>query len=265
MDSTAWAVLALEPFPDAAESIVRARDYLAVRQSDNGSVPILPEAPNAVWPTPLAILAWARDADFSRALERAAAFLLDTTGVHWKRRKNEAASHDPSLRGWPWILDTHSWVGSTSLAMLALGAAGHGENERISEAVAMLRNRQLPEGGWNYGNVQVYGQTLEPLPESTGMALRALRDRVREPEVRASLGYLGAAADRVRTPLSLAWSVIGLAAWGGLPPEASRWVEETLHFERSVGGYDTTQLATVLVAGQVIDGKDPFRRGETSG
>ncbi len=253
VDATAWAVLALAPVPNTADAVAGARRFLASRQADDGSVPILIEAPRAIWPTPLAVLAWAGDDRFSDPLRRAADYLSATTGLHWKRQPDDPVSHDTSIRGWPWVLDTHSWVGSTSLAILAMEAAGRGSHERVTEAVAMLADRQLPDGGWNYGNVSVFGQTLEPLQEATGMALRAVRGRLGRDRVEKSLAYLQSTARRLRTPLSLSWALMGLDAWGIRPEPARTWIEETLALQETVGEYDSAQLATLLVAAHTLE------------
>ena len=57
------------------------------------------------------------------------------------------------------------------LALKAVGFAGH---DRVKEAVRMILNRQLPSGGWNYGNTTVFKRELLPMPEHTGQALCAL-------------------------------------------------------------------------------------------
>ena len=42
----------------------------------------------------------------------------------------------------------------------------------------MMLDRQLPHGGWNYGNTYVFGRELRPMPESTGAALTGLAGQV---------------------------------------------------------------------------------------
>ena len=125
------------------------------------------------------------------------------------------------LKGWPWIEDTHSWVEPTATCVMALRGAGHGQHDRVREAVRMILDRQLPHGGWNVGNTIVFGNELHPMPEGTGSALASLAGVVDEAEVARSLDYLHGEVDRLRTPISLGWGLIGLAAWGRWPVEGS--------------------------------------------
>ena len=100
------------------------------------------------------------------------------------------------------------------MAMMALEAAGRGAEPRLEEGRLLLLDRQIPGGGWNYGNTAVFGQVLRPMPESTGMALNALSHQVPREAVQASLAYLTGCVPALRTPWSLAWAIFGLGAWG---------------------------------------------------
>jgi hypothetical protein len=134
------------------------------------------------------------------------------------------------------------------LAVIALKVAGFAEHERVKEAEKMLMNRQLPKGGWNYGNTLVFGQELRPLPESTGLALNALSGSVAQERVERSLAYLKARTVNLRTPRSLAWSLLGLGAWGERPEKASDWIAACLAREGRYGGYDTVSVALLLLS-----------------
>ena len=57
---------------------------------------------------------------------------------------------------------------------MALRAAGRASHPRVREAVRLLCDRALDEGGWNYGNTRVFANTLQPFPATTGIALTAL-------------------------------------------------------------------------------------------
>jgi hypothetical protein len=118
----------------------------------------------------------------------------------------------------------------------------------VAEAVRLLMDRQLPEGGWNYGNTTVFSARLRPLPESTGLALAALAGSVLKPEVAASVAYLKSESSQIRTPMSLSWGILGLAAWDELPFEAGAWLETSLALQTRYGPYDTTLLSLLVVA-----------------
>jgi hypothetical protein len=244
-DATAWAVLALGASGAGAPPVGPARARLAASQGPDGRVAVDAEHPEALWVTPLAALAWHGDPAQAAAAQRAIAFLLATTGRHWPKQPGAATGHDPAIRGWPWIEDTHSFVEPTALAVLALRRAGQGGHERAHEGVRLLLDRQLPKGGWNYGNTTVYGQELRPAAVETGVGLTALAGVVEQGQVLTSLGYLKAEVARLKTPLSLAWATIGLAAWGECPAEARAALPATAATPAQLS---TTLLALVLLA-----------------
>ena len=254
-DATAWAVVALRLLGLDQGFIKEARASLAARQLADGRVPLSPQHPEAFWPTPLAIFAWHQAPEHGQALARAGDFLRHTTGVHWKRGTEfYPFEHDPALKGWPWIADTHSWVEPTALAIMALRMTGSGEHPRVKEGIRLIMDRQLPGGGWNYGNTKVFGQELHPFPESTGLALNALRGVVPREQVQKSLDFLQARLQKVRTPLALSWGLMGLAAWGQEPGGALSWIEESLCRQTRYGPYDTNNLSLLMVASRARQG-----------
>jgi hypothetical protein len=118
----------------------------------------------------------------------------------------------------------------------------------VKEAKEMLLDRQLPQGGWNYGNTTVFGQELRPMPESTGLALNALAGSVSRQHVEQSLQYLKTRFATLKTPRSLAWSLMGLGAWKERPEHAASYLAACLSRERRYGGYDTASLALLLLS-----------------
>lgn len=247
-DHAAWAILAMGAFGKHFDILERARTKLRKNQHEDGRVSVSPDHPEAFWPTQLAILAWHGSSQHQESLDRAVQFLLKTTGRHFDKGAGSPIDHDPSLRGWSWIADTHSMVEPTPLGILALVSTGLREHARTQEAVRMLMDRQLPSGGWNYGNTIVYGQELHPQPENTGLALDAVAGFVPLEEVRHSLSYLEARVDKIRTPLSLGWAVLGLGAWGRRPEKARPLILECLKRQDQVGPYDPSNLSLLLVS-----------------
>ncbi len=154
-DATAWAILALAGSRSRADLVRRARTRLAADQLDDGRISVSPEYPDAYWTTSMAILAWQGSRFHHEHQARAIRFLLQTSGRHWKKDSRSPVGHDTSITGWPWVADTHSMVEPTATSILALRAAGQGAHGRVREAVRMLLDRQLADGGWNYGNTVV--------------------------------------------------------------------------------------------------------------
>jgi len=247
-DATAWAILALRSGLCCDEYISKACQRLAQSQLPDGRVPLSAVNPAAYWPTALAVLAWQKSTGQVDSVQRAVAFLIDNTGLHFAKTKDSVSEHDTEIKGWPWVENTHSWVEPTSMAVLAFRSSGQGEHPRVLEAVRMLLDRQLPSGGWNMGNISAFGKELLPLPESTGHALTALNSFTNTEVVQKSLDYLNKIIQDLRTPLALAWGLFGLTSWSRTPENYRRLILETLERQEKYGPYDTDLLSQLIVA-----------------
>jgi hypothetical protein len=131
--------------------------------------------------------------------------------------KSDEVSHNTLLHGWPWVAGTHSWLEPTAMALLALKASGMRGHRRCSEAVELLVDRLLPDGGCNHGNTFVLGQKLVPHVQPTGIVMLALAgENVNDPRLNLSLEYLARTIDASTTAASLSYALLGLAAHGRL-------------------------------------------------
>ena len=246
-DATAWAILALIAAGDEDNLVNSARSRLAETQMDDGRVSLSKNYAHAFWPTALAVLAWNHSPAHSKSQLQATNFLLKTAGRHPQRKKNSPVAHDPALRGWPWIEDTHSWVEPTSLVLLALMTMGKGDHERAEEARLMLLDRQLESGGWNYGNSAMFGRPLRPMPESTGLALSALAGNTTRNSVEKSISYLKREMNRLKTPLSFSWGFLGLSSWGERVQIQQASLVESFWRRETYGSYCTEELSLVMI------------------
>jgi len=115
-----------------------------------------------------------------------------------------------------------AWVGPTALAILAL------EKENRLNSSAILRRRiadgrrflmlhMCRDGGWNHGAARALGWEASPYPETTGMALAALRG-VRGEPMQRSLDVAQTFLKECRSADALNWLRLGLMAHGELPP-----------------------------------------------
>lgn len=247
-DATAWAILSLSRSVSGHPLVDLARDRLATAQGPDGRVSMSSEHEEAFWPTALSVLAWHGSHAHELQCSRGVQFLLKITGHHWRKEINDPIGHDPGIPGWPWIDATHSWIEPSALSILALRVAGHGQHERVREGIRMLLDRQLPHGGWNYGNTTVYGRELHPMPESTGVALAGLAGQAEQGAVARSLDYLQSEVGRLRTPISLGWGLLGLTAWDRWPSNGAVLVERCLANQTRYGEYDTSALCLLLLA-----------------
>ena len=112
----------------------------------------------------------------------------------------------------------------------------------------MILDRQLSSGGWNYGNKIVFNKELRPIPEYTGIALTALAGLAEKGQIKLSLDYLTNEVQKLRTPLSLAWSIFGVSAWSNHPADLHDWILESLDLQKKFGSYNTVLLSQLLVA-----------------
>jgi hypothetical protein len=123
--------------------------------------------------------------------------------------------------GWPWVPGAAAWVGPTSLAILALDKENRrrplvGIRDRVESGRKFLLTRACREGGWNHGSVRALGYEGKPYPETTGMALTALRG-VRAPEVQRAIAVARQFLGGCRSADAQNWLRLGLAAQGELP------------------------------------------------
>lgn len=247
-DATAWSILALSTGKTYGDLLENGCICLAASQLQDGSIPLAEDLNNAHWPTALAILAWKSAGGYENEIKRAAKFLLKTSGLHFSREKNSPNGHDTSIRGWPWIENTHSWIEPTSIAILALKTTGDAGHERVREAVRMILDRKLPAGGWNYGNTTVFIREFSPAPENTGQALCALSGLVGQCEIEKSIDYLKKEISTLKTPVSLCWAVFGLCAWSVKINETCKRILHSLSLQQRYGPYDTTLLSQLVIA-----------------
>lgn len=222
--------LALTAHDREAPLVNKGLSWLAAIQRVDGAVPICASMPSPCWPTPAALLAWIGVAEmcgssFETACEQSVRWLTKTKGRPIAQN-SRFFGHDTTLIGWPWIEGTHSWIEPTALTILALDAAGHADHARVREGLRLIENRALDSGGWNYGNTRVLDSKLRPFSSSTGMVLAALSGRKPSENVDRAIEFLTSDLPTVRSPISLAWGVLGLTAWDRRPVEADDWLSQ---------------------------------------
>ncbi len=220
---------------DLASAGVTA-EWMAVIQRSDGSLPVVAEIETPAWTTPYAILLWNAVGGHEEPRIRARGFLLNLQGQSLPRDELTAKviGHDPTVRGWPWVASTHSWVEPTALAALALCRDGLHSHGRVRAGIHLILNRSLQSGGWNYGNPAVLGRALRAQPGPSGLALLALKAHGEEtPECRRGIDYLRQALRDVRAGASLGWGVLGLRAWDACPREAATWLGESYRMHGS--------------------------------
>ncbi len=246
-DATAWASTALRALDPAGSALHRALVRLEEWQQTDGRVPVEPGQAHAVWPSSLALTAWSGIPEHKAAADRTASFLTSISGVHVEPDPEGPVGHDTSIVGWAWTDGAHSWIEPTALGVLALTSSGRGADPRVDEARRMIADRQLPSGGWNYGNTTVFDRELEPTPEGTGPGLAALAGGAPAADVQNSLAYAIESWPRLNTPIAAGWILIGLTAWDQRPTGAEDSVMAILDRSDRFGGYTTEQLSLLAL------------------
>jgi len=87
---------------------------------------------------------------------------------------------------------------------------------RIDEGRRFLLRRMCVGGGWNHGSVRALGYEATPYPETTGMALAALRG-ARGKEIDKALNVAAQFLGECRSADAMNWLRVGLLAHGRLP------------------------------------------------
>jgi hypothetical protein len=93
------------------------------------------------------------------------------------------------------------------------------------------------------------------MPESTGAALTGLAGKVQVKMVARSLDYLQGEVNGLRTPVSLGWGLLGLAAWDMWPSNGLTLVEHCLANQSRYGEYDTSSFSLLLLGALAGDSR----------
>lgn len=187
--------------------------------------------------------------------------LLGVPGVQLP--ESQVNRQDNSLRGWPWVDGTFSWVEPTAWAVVGLKkltASGRSSPmaERLEEAERMLADRVCQEGGWNYGNSNMLGSELEPHVPTSALGLIALRDQPDLPAVVKTLDWLQANRLRERSAMALGLTRIALGLFDRPVDDLAQALEAEWRDSRYLGNVHVTGIALYALAASET-GYEAFR------
>jgi len=219
-EPTVYAILALLAQGETAAAR-RGLDWILRTQRRDGGWAPQTGVDQSMWVTALVALL-PRDFLGGEAHARAIGWLTGTTGEDTTARYRLRQwllgnSKTGGVPGWPWVPGTAAWVVPTALAVIALDKEMRRNpseviRDRVDEGRKFLLGRSCREGGWSNGS------GLLPYPETTGVALAALRG-VRSPGVAAAVGVAKRFLDDCRSADALNWLRLGLMAHNQLPAE----------------------------------------------
>lgn len=225
-EPTVYAAMALLEAGEM-EPARRGLRWLQAIQRPDGGWPPRPGIDESTWVTALAAMVSAEH--LNRGVhDRAVQWLLSSTGrestATYRVREwllGNSTPADQAFPGWPWVPGTAAWVGPTSLAILALEKEDKRRpsakaRRRIEEGRRFLLARTCLDGGWNHGASHALGYWSRSYPETTGMALAALRG-FDAPQVKTALGVARRFLAECRSADALNWLRVGLRAHGQMP------------------------------------------------
>jgi hypothetical protein len=213
IEPTCWAELAL------GRSQTRPPDVASIRRwkrQDDWLLDV-PGAPPNIPFNALAALTLLQEPSAITLAQPIIARLIQAKGLSF--RQTAELGQDNSIQAWSWVDGTASWVEPTAWCLLLLKrvrprSASQEAAERIRVGEQFLFDRVCHEGGWNYGNPEVYGKKLWPYVPTTAMALLAMQDHREHPVVKQSLQQLKKDVASERSIVALALTIVCLRTYG---------------------------------------------------
>jgi len=196
IEPTCLALLAIKNSKyESGKEFAAAVSFLESCIGSNGIVIPPNGRPEAVWLTSIVLFTFLKLKINPSAISLMASILLEIKGTVTKNNQAleiHAKGINPQVMGWPWSLNTFSWVEPTAWAVLSLRLAGLQNSHRVTEGFDFLLDRLMDKGGANYGNKTVLGKLLDPVPGPTSLCLLALNGTKEStnPKVQASIAYL---------------------------------------------------------------------------
>jgi hypothetical protein len=222
-EPTAFAVLALSSAGYTSHEMDEAHRWILETQNSDGGWSAGPRTGESCWVTNTALLALSDQDLSSESGTKALAWVTAQTSadpgmlakfVRWIQRD----STEDCEGGAPWFPGTSAWVYPSCMMMVLLNRAARltGRSDfktRMVEAQKYLLARRLPDGGWNHGGWHAPGESVVSYPETTGLAILALKNYA-GPELQASIRLAEQMLPRVPSGQAWSWLSLGLFAYG---------------------------------------------------
>lgn len=254
-EPTCYSIMALRSAEGQVQAIARGCEWLARHQRWDGGWSPGPVVELSTHVTSLAVLALTGMDGYHDIAERGIEFLLshsgaDTSLVARMVRYAMGVKGGSDRAGWPWFPGAASWVIPTSLSICALAkhrCGKHGREivARVVRAQEFLLSRRCPDSGWNHGGLFRPDEKPDSYPETTGIALLALKGRSGiEPSVQCGETH----ALNPRSSEGATWLRLGLAAHGRGPEAPSTDYRD----------WTVNEMALRIIADVAERGPNPF-------
>jgi hypothetical protein len=204
------------------ECFARGVRFLRSMEGPDGGFRPQPEVRESTWVTAVAALL-PEDILGAERCRQAIEWLKGQTGREsgWSYKLQQRLQGNKSdyPKGWPWFPGAAAWVIPTSLGIMAFERALEHRSdsaltERIGEGREYLLSRMCADGGWNHGSSQALGRDGDSYPETTGIALAALKGLPATAHVEKAKAAARRHLATCVTAEGIAWLRIGLAAHG---------------------------------------------------
>ncbi len=215
-EPTAYAILGLRAHGDSSGGVEQGVAWLKKTQRPEGGWAPNPGVEVSTWVTALALLVL-------RDNPRALGWLMDQSGREsgilerirmWML--GARPDLDSSHRGWPWFPGASAWVAPTAFSILALRRYDSAPaKERLAAGREYLLSRMCGDGGWNHGSTRALGYEASSYPETTGLALLALRG---VSNLERSIARAREHMRECRSAQGVCWLRLGLRAHGHSVP-----------------------------------------------
>ncbi|MGA8593737.1 MAG: prenyltransferase/squalene oxidase repeat-containing protein [Bryobacteraceae bacterium] len=222
-EPTAFALLALSSAGYAGREVDEAHRWIRQTQNGDGGWSAAPGIGQSCSATNAALLSLLDQDIANDSGRRSLAWVLSQTSADSGMlarfvRFLESDSSQDREGGAPWFPGTSAWVYPSCMMLLLLCRAtkltGRKDYEsRMIEAQKYLLARRLPDGGWNHGGWYAPGEHVASYPETTGLALLALKSYA-GPELNSSIRLAQQMLPAAQSAEAWAWLRLGLVAHG---------------------------------------------------
>ena len=264
LEPTCLALLALLGDADTYRSTISSGlGFLERNALGDGGYRLERGRPQALWPTSLVLFTRLVFGDPANSTKKIIDRLLGIQGRVVADDPEVADMMDIDLKrvGWPWALNTFSWVEPTSWACLALRYAGKGKESRVVEGIRLLLDRAFDQGGINYGNRLILGRMTEPIPTPTALMLLAVQGYT-HPRIQAARQYLRTAVEKTSDLEHLGWAKLALRAHDEDASELDGRIQRS-YDENTRDGRPMSVVRHALTALALGSG-NPFRLSESA-